>query len=531
MTIVSKLKDLRQSSFIKGENHWPLITGLAIFKLLLHLLTNTQYGLHRDEYLYFDSGNHLAWGYMEIPPFTAFIAYLTQLLGGSQFIIRLFPALIGMSSVILLGNLIRELGGKAGAILLGCTGWIFSLAFLGSNSLFQPVSFNQFFWLLSASLLVKLVKEEAPKYWYMLGIIMGIGILTKYSIAFYLLGLAFAFLISPHRKWYGTKHPWIGLVIGVFIALPNIMWQLQHELPILAHMKELRETQLVNVNWADFILVQFLAHFMGSIIWIAGLIAVFSLNSLKSFRFIGIAFLFTILLIGSLNGKPYYTFGSYSILYVFGGLAWEKWVKSNRMKVGIIAIIIILTAPLLPYALPLLPIEKMKAYCSYMNDEFGLDAPLTWENGSVYEIPQDYADMHGWDEMAKKTISFYLDLPLEKQQKCMIYGGSYGHTGALNYFGRKYKLPEAQGFNGSYMIWANPSIDFNAQLAVEDTKLSSEEYRFWNTIILIDSVEHPLARDPGYIYYKENPKVNTNEVWKEIVKEEQSEFNFWEQAK
>ena len=75
---------------------------LSALKLLIHFLTNTNYGLHRDEYLYFDEGQHLAWGYFEVPPMTPFLAAVTDLLGGSVFVIKLFPALAG-AIIVLLG--------------------------------------------------------------------------------------------------------------------------------------------------------------------------------------------------------------------------------------------------------------------------------------------------------------------------------------------------------------------------------------------------------------------------------------------
>ena len=155
-----------------------------------------------------------------------------------------------------------------------------------------------------------------------------------------------------------------------------------------------------------------------------------------------------------------------------------------------------------------------------MKDNFGLSAPLLWENGQYYTLPQDYADMHGWDEMAQKVIELYQSLPEEEQARCMIYGGNYGHAGALNYFGRKHNLPEAFSFNSSYQLWLKEDYDFDLQIQVEDNKQGPSNY--FDSRILVDSVENRFARDPGYIYLNTNPKVDVKEAWKELVREIQS---------
>ena len=135
----------------------------------------------------------------------------------------------------------------------------------------------------------------------------------------------------------------------------------------------------------------------------------------------------------------------------------------------------------------------------------------------MYTIPQDYADMHGWDEMARKVIDLYLSLPEEDQKACMLYGGSYGHAGAINYFGRELGLPEAFSFNSSYKLWLREDYSFSKQIQVEDNKQGPSQY--FETMILVDSTENRLARDPGYIYFKEAPKIDVEAAWKGLVKE------------
>ena len=502
-----------------------LIAALGLSKLLIHFLTNTNYGLHRDEFLYWDEGNHLAWGFMETPPVTPFIASLSSFLfGDSIFAIRLFPALTGVLTIILIAWMIRDLGGKTWAILFGGLGFLLSLAFLHCNTLFQPVTFNQFFWFLSAFLLIRLVKTEDKKYWYFLGLAFGFGILTKYSIAFYGIGLFIGLLFSKQRQWLRKPQPYLSLFIALLIASPNLLWQFQHKLPVVQHMQELSEQQLVHVDLLGFFTDQLLFHFSGLVVWLSGLYYLLFKSNYREYRFIGVAFLSTVLLIALLRGKSYYTIGAFTPLFIFGGLALEQLVTTAYKRIALLAILILFTLPMLPYSLPLLPSEQMKVYGQFMAEHAGLQAHLKWEDGNYYSLPQDYADMNGWEELAQKVSKHYHQLSEKEQQNCHILGGSYGHAGSLNYYREKYQLPEVHSFNGSYMIWSPAKIEYDRQFMIVEEKQDSSTW--FKSMILVDSIENPNARDKGYIYYRTLPRRDVSEAWEEAIMEEKERFNF-----
>ncbi|MEM1120677.1 MAG: glycosyltransferase family 39 protein, partial [Bacteroidota bacterium] len=218
--------------------YWHLLLLLAGIKMAIHLGANylTEFGLHRDEYLYIAESDHLAWGYMEVPPMLSIIGKVARLLfGNTEFAVRFFPALIGAISIVLIGIMARNLGGKKYAQLIAGFGFLISPVFLGSNNLFQPVSFNQFMWLLSAFVMVQIVNtsdlskfdsltnsssgtEKAKKYWYWLGIIAGLGFLTKYAIVFFFAAMIGGILLTPNRKIFLTKYPYTSLGIALLIA-------------------------------------------------------------------------------------------------------------------------------------------------------------------------------------------------------------------------------------------------------------------------------------------------------------------------
>lgn len=496
--------------------HWNILLPIATAKLLLHFFTNTNYGLHRDEYLYISESEHLSWGYMEVPPMIALIGKIaTGLLGNTVFAVRFFPAVIGAVSIILVGVMARDLGGKKWAQFIAGMAFLLSPAYLGSNQLFQPVSFNQFFWLLSAFWIVRIIRYSTPKYWYALGITAGLGFLTKYSIVFLFIGFIVVFLVTPQRKVFQTKYPYIALGIALLIAFPNLLWQLQYDFPVARHMADLASSQLVNVSMWDFILPQFLFHFAAVPIWLAGL---FFMLKNPSYRVLGVAYFVVIGLLLALSGKAYYSIGVYGMLLAGGGVLWEQWL--GRKAAYICTVLLMINVLLIPYGIPIFKVETMKSYLAWMSENVGITAPLRWEDGVYRDLTQDYADMHGWEEIPAKVAKIYHQLTPAQQAKTLVWGGNYGHAGALNFYRQQYDLPVAYSFNSSFVMWTPDELDIEYQIQVEDSKLDASPY--FSETILLDSITNPYARDPGYIYLKRGAKGDLNQVWKELVAAERA---------
>lgn len=165
--------------------NWLILVFVAI-KIAFNLLAMPHFGFHRDELLHLVLADHLDWGYKEVPPFIAVLAYLSiKLFGTSVFAARVFTTLCSGLIVWLTGQITVELGGRKFAITLACLAIIFAPAFAASGYLFQPVVFDQFWWVLATWLLVKYINTQAVKFLYFLGMAVGFGMLTKYSMAFF----------------------------------------------------------------------------------------------------------------------------------------------------------------------------------------------------------------------------------------------------------------------------------------------------------------------------------------------------------
>ena len=517
-------RNLMHHLFETMRRNWA-ICSLGALKLILHLLAIRQYGFHRDEFLYLVQGDHLMWGYLEVPPFIAILGKVaTTIFGTDLGGIRLFPLMASMLTLFLIWRMVLLLGGDNNAILLAGIAYVINPAFLRSGLLFQPVVFNQLWWTLCAYLLIRLIKYERRWDWRWLGVAAGVGFLTKYSIVFFIGALLVAALFTDRRRWFRQKGLYVSLFVAALIALPNLWWQYDHNFPIVNHMAELRATQLVNVSVSGFLTSQLIMSFAGSIVWVGGLIYILKHRDMQEFRMFGYAFIILMCLLIAGSGKAYYSLGVYPVLFAFGGIAFSDWIMRNkpRSNLMIAGLIVGLNFWIIPYGLPLLQIDKMQKYGAFMADHLGLSGPLIWEDGVQRSLPQDYADMFGWEEMAQDASRVYHDLDQAVQSRTIIYGGGYSHTATLNFYRKKYDYPEVYSLSNSFLFWAPKNLDFDYQIEVDDSRQTSSAY--FSSVQVLDSIENKYAREKGFIYFKSGPKMDLQSTWNNLIDRRRERF-------
>ena len=341
---------------------WILIALFCLIKLSIHLYANGNYGFHRDELLHLAVGDHLAWGYMEFPPLIAWMGKLERLLFGESLLaVRFFPALIGTVLILLTSLIIKEMKGSTLAILIGGISFLAVHSYYRNHTLFQPVAFDQLFWVLGFYFLIRYINSENIKFLYFFTFSAALGFLNKYSMLVYLSGILVAILSTEYRQWFKQKHLWIAVGSALLLVIPNIIWQIQQDFPVLDHFAELSRRQAIESNRMDFILGQ-----LGGMnpvnfpIWIIGLGALLFYKPLKKFRLFGFAYLFIGLFFLVNNGKHYYFFGFYPILFASGAIWLEDKVKGSwkYLLFPYLAFLLYTGIIRIPYGTPFLPIEK-----------------------------------------------------------------------------------------------------------------------------------------------------------------------------
>ena len=211
-------------------NDLGILMMLALLRFFLHLLTNGQYGFHRDELATLDDARYLAWGYVAYPPLTPFIARLAiELFGPSLIGVRLFSALAQSVVMVLAGLMTRELGGSRLAQIVTALAVAIAPISLLQGALFQYVSFDYLWWVLIAYLTIRLLKSENPRWWLGIGAVIGVGMMTRYTMAFFVAGIVGGVLLTQTRHYLTNGWLWGGVTLSLLIFLPNLIWQIQHD--------------------------------------------------------------------------------------------------------------------------------------------------------------------------------------------------------------------------------------------------------------------------------------------------------------
>lgn len=499
--------------------HWPFLIGLAFLKIILTIvLIHPEYGFHRDEFLYLALGNHLDFGYWSNPPFIGLVSFISQtLLGDSVLATRFIPILTGGGLVILAGLIAKELGGGKYAQILAAIAIIISPAYIRVFSMLQPVPFDVFFWTLAFYAFLKFWNNRSDrKYLLWLGAIIGLGMLNKYSLVFLIAGLAIALIISKDRTLLLEKKTWLAAGLGILVLLPNLIWQVRYNFPVIHHMQELAANQLSNVSLGDFMTDQLLMQFSCLIIWIPGLIFLLFHPTMKSYRVLGYSYLSVMALFLILSGKSYYPLGLYPMLLAAGAVYWERLLKQGILQIALPLVLTGINLLSLPIGTPLWAPEELITFYQNLEANYGLDLGRRWEDGNIHPLPQDFADMLGWEELADLIEQAYLKGT--STGKCAIYCENYGQAGATDFLKKGSGLPPIISLSDTYRIWAPDKLDGYSSFIYVNDELGEDVQALFGSIEMIGQIENQYAREQGTaVYLCMEPKTDFFIFWEERV--------------
>lgn len=500
-----------------------ILLGFIILKFALqYILISPEYDLQRDEYLHLDQAHHLAWGYLSVPPVTSWISYLIFLLGNSVFWIKFFPALFGALTLVIVWKTIELLKGNLYALTLGATCVLFS-SLLRLNTLYQPNSLDVLCWTAFYYIIIQYISTEKPKWLYIGAITFAIGFLNKYNILFLLIGLLPALLLSKQRVILANKKVYFALVLGLLLILPNILWQYNNHFPIVHHMKELAETQLVNVDRIDFLKEQLL-FFIGSFfVILAAMYALLFYKPFAKYKFFFATIVFTLIVFIYFKAKAYYAIGLYPIYIAFGAVFLSEILKTGWkrfLKPIFIIIPLLFFIPMYNLVFP----NKSPEYIVKHSEKYKKLGMLRWEDGKDHALPQDFADMLGWKELARKTDSVYALLP--NPEKTLVLCDNYGQAGAINYYSKE--GIKAVSFNADYVNWFDLTIAYKNLIRIKDYEEKSTEFEetgpYFKSSAIAGEITNKFAREyKTTIFVFTDAKININ---KRIEAEIKAEKNY-----
>jgi hypothetical protein len=498
----------------------PVILAIALLNIAVRLLVYDNLEYHRDELLYFSLGHHPAFGYASVPPLIGWISWLMQhIFGNTLFAVRFFPALLGGIMVFIVASIARELGGTRYSSILAVTGLSVSIFFMRSYFLFQPVHIEIFLWTLCLWLIIKFIKTGKDRFLIYFGIAAGIALLNKYLSGLFFTGLLLIVPFTRYRNVFKNRSFWTGIIAGGLIFLPNLIWQAEKGFPVINHMSELYDTQLVHMDVATFLTEQIISPYAGSILTIGGLIFLFFSGKMKNFRFLGFLSLFIIVALLLMKGKGYYTLGIFPLMIAAGGVAFDTWLRNKIARIALPLFMVLMTISVVPIGLPVLNKEGLKTYFKTLDEKYGIDLGRRFEDGTIHSLPQDYADMIGWEELTALADSAYR--MIGDKESSFIYCENYGQAGAITVIGMKYGLPEAVSFHESFSYWFPREfpVEMRSFVYIND-EMGDDVRTLFSKITLIGAVSDPDAREYGTsVYLCEEPVTSFNAFWKERTRD------------
>jgi hypothetical protein len=362
-------------------------------------------------------------------------------------------------AVLFAGLIARRLGGRRTAVILTGLAVFLAPIIIGHTGIFQMNAFAHLFWALAAYLVVLIVDRSRPGLWVYLGVVMGLGLLNKIDFLWFGLGLTAGLLLTDLRKHLATHWPYAAGVIALAVFSPFIIWNATHGWAHLDFIRNASAGKYSGLTRLDFLVGQaILLNPVNMLLWVPGLLFLLFGREGRRYRVLGIIYLaaFAVLLANP-HSKSEYLGPAYIMLFAAGGVAVERWASRGRRgwAVAGLALVSVLTSlMILPFAVPVLPVETFIKYQTALGVK-----PSTSEDLRLSELPQFFADMFGWEQLAKDVSAVYLALPESERASIVVYARNYGEAGALEYYAPKYPLPRVISTHNSYWFWGYPKVE------------------------------------------------------------------------
>jgi len=498
------------------------VLAIATVAFLAQMLTANRYGYFRDELYYVDCARHLGWGYVDHPPLIALLTWLELHIGGSSlYSLRFLPAIAAGLTAWLAGKMSRVLGAGVFGQALATLCVLLAPGYLALFHLITMNAFEPLLWAACSYIVLRLVQTGDQKLWLWFGVVSGIGILNKWSMLLFGGGVVVGLVLTPARAALKQKWVWLGLAIAMLIWLPNVTWNVRHHWPFLELMHNVRHSgRDVTHGLPGFIVDQ--SVFMGILsvpVWMAGAWWWFfgrdRLTGLRGrYRILGWVWLFLLAFFIVAGGKSYYLWPIYPTLYAAGCVVVEEWSAAHAhwLRPVYVGLMVVVTAVLLPIFLPVLSPTALIAY----QQKLHLSMPEVehQRNGPLKQ--QLYADMFGWEEMARETARAYYALPPEIRAKTAITARGFGEAGAIDFFGPRYGLPAAISGHQTYWFWGPRGYTGESMIVMDDNETTLE--RRFASVLKVAHVSHPYSMPYQHfdIYYCQGLKEPLSQLWPRV---------------
>src|ERR1700738_4049097 len=261
---------------LAGRKDLAVLIGIAAAAAAAHIATNGRYGFHRDELQFLSDARHLDWGFVSYPPMTPFLEHIGLSLFGLSLVgLRMFSVIAQAIVIVVSGLMARDLGGGRLAQVTTALAVALSPLPLFEATEFQYTTFGFLWYALIAWFTIRLLKTDNPRWWLAIGIAVGMGLLTKYSITFYIAGILIGLVLTRARKYLASPWFWGGVAVALLIILPNLIWLVRHNFVSYTFLQHIHKRDVGEGRAEGYLSGQFwlCVNAFANVVWIAGLVA------------------------------------------------------------------------------------------------------------------------------------------------------------------------------------------------------------------------------------------------------------------
>jgi hypothetical protein len=479
------------------------VLGIAAFSFALHMVFNNGYGYFRDEFDYIACGNHPAWGYVDQPPLLPMLTRIClTVFGDSLRSVRLIPAFFASVLIVLTGLIARELGGKRFAVALSALTILIAPIYLSGGSLLTTnCDLEVVLWTGCLYFAILAVKRDEPRYWLWFGVVAGIGLQEKYSIAVLGFAVVVGLLLTAQRRFLFSKWMWLGGLAALLIFLPNLLWNVANHWPFVQLMHNIKANgrDVVLTPWQYFSQQMLIVFPPSAIIWIVGIIAFLISRRFRPYRFLGWAYLVSFTVFVVLKGKNYYLAPIYPVYLAAGCVVIDDTIDRFRqfwLKPATVLVLLITGAIFAPVAMPILPIDR---FIPYM-DRLPIKVPRTENSFARAALPQHFADQFGWNEVVAGVVGAWNRIPPDQRKDCGIFAQDYGQAGAIDFLGPKYGLPPSLSGHQTWFLWGPRGYTGNCMIVLDDDQETLE--KLWTSVEYVGRTpDNPYALERNLTIY------------------------------
>lgn len=204
--------------------------GVACYVVVLRLLFIGLVDLLPQEAYYWNYSQHLDIGYLDHPPMVGWLIWAgTTVFGNNEFGVRIAAWLSWFATAVFSFSLTQRLFGKSAAfvslLLIATLPFYFGTGFFMTPDVPLVATWASALYFLERALL-----GNRPNSWWGVGICVGLGLLSKYTIVLLAPAtLVFLLIDARGRMWLKRPEPYVAAAISVIIFSPVIYWNQANE--------------------------------------------------------------------------------------------------------------------------------------------------------------------------------------------------------------------------------------------------------------------------------------------------------------